>query len=87
MLVDSHCHLDRLDLAAHNGSLDAALDAARQRGVGHFLCIGVSAENAAEFAGSYTTTTLPLVMRAAKEAGLLAADVDLSKATDPQYLG
>ena len=46
-----------------------------------------SAENAAEFAGSYTTTTLPLVMRAAKEAGLLAADVDLSKATDPQYLG
>jgi TatD DNase family protein len=46
MLVDSHCHLDRLDLSAHGGSLDAALDAARQRGVGHFLCIGVSAENA-----------------------------------------
>lgn len=46
-LVDSHCHLDRLDLAAHGGSLDAALDAARARGVGHFLCIGVSAENAA----------------------------------------
>ena len=46
MLVDSHCHLDRLDLAAHGGSLDAALDAARARGVGHFLCIGVSAENA-----------------------------------------
>lgn len=46
MLVDSHCHLDRLDLAAHDGSLDAALDAARTRGVGHFLCIGVSAANA-----------------------------------------
>ena len=25
MLVDSHCHLDRLDLSAHDGSLDAAL--------------------------------------------------------------
>lgn len=48
MLVDSHCHLDRLDLAAHNGSLDAALEAARARGVGHFLCIGVSADNAAQ---------------------------------------
>ncbi len=48
MLVDSHCHLDRLDLAAHDGSLDAALDAARARGVGHFLCIGVSADNAAQ---------------------------------------
>lgn len=47
MLVDSHCHLDRLDLTAHGGSLDAALDAARARGVGHFLCIGVSADNAA----------------------------------------
>ncbi|MBD7978838.1 TatD family hydrolase [Serpens gallinarum] len=47
MLVDSHCHLDRLDLTAHEGSLDAALDAARARGVGHFLCIGVSADNAA----------------------------------------
>lgn len=47
MLIDSHCHLDRLDLAAHGGSLDAALDAARAAGVGHFLCIGVSANNAA----------------------------------------
>lgn len=47
MLVDSHCHLDRLDLSAYGGSLDAALHAARGRGVGHFLCIGVSAENAA----------------------------------------
>ena len=47
MLVDSHCHLDRLDLTEHQGSLDAALEAARARGVGHFLCIGVSAQNAA----------------------------------------
>ena len=48
MLVDSHCHLDRLDLSAHDGSLDAALQTARSCGVGHFLCIGVSAENAAD---------------------------------------
>lgn len=46
MLIDSHCHLDRLDLSAHHGSLDAALDAARAAGVRHFLCIGVSADNA-----------------------------------------
>lgn len=51
MLIDSHCHLDRLDLAAHGGSLDAALDAARAAGVGHFLCIGVSADNAAMVKG------------------------------------
>jgi TatD DNase family protein len=47
VLIDSHCHLDRLDLSAHGGSLDAALAAARARGVGHFLCIGISADNAA----------------------------------------
>ncbi|HEY1026052.1 MAG TPA: TatD family hydrolase [Pseudomonas sp.] len=51
MLIDSHCHLDRLDLAAHGGSLDVALDAARAAGVGHFLCIGVSADNAATVKG------------------------------------
>ena len=44
--VDSHCHLDRLDLSLHDGSLDAALDAARARGVSQFLCIGVDAGNA-----------------------------------------
>ena len=46
MLIDSHCHLDRLDLTAYDGSLDAALDAARARGIGKFLCIGVDADNA-----------------------------------------
>ena len=47
MLIDSHCHLDRLDLTAFDGSLDAVLDSARARGVRHFLCIGISTENAA----------------------------------------
>lgn len=46
MLVDSHCHLDCLDLSIHAGSLEAALDAARARGVGAFLCIGINAEHA-----------------------------------------
>ncbi|NLZ78130.1 MAG: TatD family hydrolase [Gammaproteobacteria bacterium] len=46
MLIDSHCHLDRLDLTAYDGCLDRALQAARERGVGHFLCIGISVENA-----------------------------------------
>ncbi|MDM7857943.1 TatD family hydrolase [Thiopseudomonas acetoxidans] len=48
MLVDSHCHLDRLDLTKFSGSLDAALEAARMRGVKHFLCVGISVANAPE---------------------------------------
>ena len=40
MLIDSHCHLDKLDLAARDGDLDAALDEARGEGVSGFLCVG-----------------------------------------------
>ncbi len=42
MLIDSHCHLDRLDLAACGGSVDAALDHARGQGVSGFLSVGIS---------------------------------------------
>lgn len=45
MFIDSHCHLDRLDLGALGMDLDATLAAARARGVGHFLCVGVDLES------------------------------------------
>jgi TatD DNase family protein len=41
MLVDSHCHLDRLDLSRYDGHLDAALAEAHQQGVGHMLCVSI----------------------------------------------
>ncbi|WP_346836448.1 TatD family hydrolase [Microbulbifer sp. SAOS-129_SWC] len=56
MLVDSHCHLDRLKLDKFDGDLDAVLDLARSRGVGQFLCVGISLENVdrvVELAGRY----------------------------------
>lgn len=46
MLVDSHCHLDRIDLAPYSGDLGAAIAAAHERGVSRMLCIGVERENA-----------------------------------------
>lgn len=46
MLVDSHCHLDRLNLSKYDGeSLDEAIDAARKKGVSHMLCVCISEEN------------------------------------------
>lgn len=45
MLTDSHCHLDHLDLAPYEGSLDRLLDAARARGVARFLSIGIDLES------------------------------------------
>jgi len=45
VLVDSHCHLDHLDLAEYKGDLSSLLQAARDRGIGHFLSVGVNLES------------------------------------------
>jgi len=43
-LVDSHCHLDCLDLEAWGNGLQGALDQAQQYGVGHMLCVSIELE-------------------------------------------
>ncbi len=43
MLVDSHCHLDRLDLS--QTSLEGVLEFAHGNGVGAFLCVCINREN------------------------------------------
>lgn len=45
MFIDSHCHLNRLDLTAYDGSLDRALDAARAVGVSRFLAVSVDLDD------------------------------------------
>ncbi len=40
-LVDSHCHLDRLDLAHYDGDLAKALEYAALQGIGHMLTVSV----------------------------------------------
>ena len=45
MLVDSHCHLDRLDLEPFGGRMEGVLDTAREQGVGHFLCVSINLED------------------------------------------
>lgn len=42
MFVDSHCHLDRLELDKLGLSLEQVLEHARQRQVEHMLCVSVS---------------------------------------------
>ena len=43
-LVDSHCHLDLLDLSPFDGSLDRAIEASIQADVKKMLCISVDME-------------------------------------------
>ncbi|BBN81886.1 deoxyribonuclease [Pseudoalteromonas sp. A25] len=42
MIVDSHCHLDRLDFEKLGQQLPAVLEAARAKQVEHFLCVSVT---------------------------------------------
>lgn len=41
MLIDSHCHLNMLDLTPHNGELQGVIDQADAAGVAHMLCVSV----------------------------------------------
>jgi len=64
-LVDSHCHLDQLDLTAHEGNLDHALAQAKANGVGHMLNVCIDLEN------------FPDVLRIAKQYPHISASVGL----------
>ncbi|MCW5588022.1 MAG: TatD family hydrolase [Legionellales bacterium] len=48
MLVDSHCHLNCLDLSNHQNDLQRALAFAREQDVGHFLCVAIDLEHIPE---------------------------------------
>ena len=44
-LIDSHCHLDCLDLNYFQKDLGQLLELAREKGVRHFLCVCIDLEN------------------------------------------
>jgi TatD DNase family protein len=45
MLIDSHCHLDRIDLAPFDNDFDRMMDNAREEGVEHVLCVSIDLES------------------------------------------
>ncbi|OGO93584.1 MAG: deoxyribonuclease [Coxiella sp. RIFCSPHIGHO2_12_FULL_42_15] len=48
MLVDSHCHLNMLDLENYGGELSTVIETAKRAGVEYILCVGVDLETAQE---------------------------------------
>ena len=44
-IIDSHCHIDRVDLDAFGGSIDSMLDHARNLSVDKFLCVCIDLEH------------------------------------------
>lgn len=45
MLIDSHCHLDKLDLTPYEDGVEGALSAAKDAGVSQILTISVDLDN------------------------------------------
>lgn len=46
MFVDSHCHLNLLNLAAYQGDLDVLVNQTKTVGVEQMLCVGIDLEHA-----------------------------------------
>ncbi len=44
MLIDSHCHLDCLDLAPYNQNFSSFMDEALSNGLEHMMCISIDLE-------------------------------------------
>ena len=44
MFVDSHCHLDCIDLSEFDNSFEQLIDAATSAGVEHMLCVSINLE-------------------------------------------
>lgn len=45
MLVDSHCHLDRVNLKPYEGSFPGLMEATTAAGVEHMLCVSIDLEH------------------------------------------
>jgi TatD DNase family protein len=69
-LVDSHCHLDLLDLAPFEGSLDRAIEASMQADVKRMLCISVDMEK------------IPVILSLADQYPMVYASVGVHPSED-----
>jgi len=78
MLIDSHCHLDRLDLFGGTVDIDQVLNEARARGVRGFLAIGVdleSSRNLIDLAQQYADVRVSVGAHPLQEKAIDVPDV------------
>ena len=91
MLIDSHCHLDRLDLTKYAGKLEGALQAAHTHGVEHMLCVCIDTDDFAalkKIADKYDHITLSAgVHPTERPSEVITAQNLLEFARDPKVVG
>ena len=82
MLIDSHCHLDRLKLDKYEQNLGAAISAAKDRGIQQLLCVGISVKNrekVVEIAENYDIVVSSVGVHPLDVREGLASETDLVK--------
>jgi len=87
MLIDSHCHLDKLDVSHYAGGLDELITTTHAAGVTEMLCIGVSTQQFPNMLAQVqdydfihaSAGVHPLGVKADTDWGLLAQQAALDK--------
>ncbi|WPL15521.1 putative deoxyribonuclease YcfH [Thiorhodovibrio winogradskyi] len=82
MFVDSHCHLDRVDLSAHGGDFAAMMDQAGQDGVSRMLCVSIDLEHypaMRALVDPYTEVLVSVGVHPSEQQGLEPSVADLVK--------
>ncbi len=82
MLVDSHCHLDRLDLGRFHNGLAGVLEAAAAQGVTHLLSVAVDLEswpNLVRMTEPYPQIALSVGVHPSEEEGRAPTVAELVK--------
>ncbi|MFQ6371080.1 TatD family hydrolase [Shewanella sp. YIC-542] len=89
MLVDSHCHLDRLKAAPDQDSLEQIIAAAKTRGVDWFLCVNVRLQDFAamrEKMAAYPQVFLSAGVHPLDVEAGLSIDALTRQAADPRVV-
>ena len=82
MLIDSHCHLNMLDLAEFDGDFNNVIKKAEAAGVKQFLCVSVTLEDHAvllDIAHRYSQIDISIGVHPNEHPGMAIDMVDLAQ--------
>ncbi|MCV6591217.1 MAG: TatD family hydrolase [Marinobacterium sp.] len=94
MFIDSHCHLDKVDLTPYNGDFEAMLQAAHERGVSRMLCVSIDLDQFERMYGlvsgrdpvDLSVGVHPLHAHELKESALVTAEHLVALAKRPEIV-
>jgi len=90
MYVDSHCHLDRLDLAPYGNRFDNFMDETRRAGVARMLCVSINLPDypaMRQLVDAYPDISISVGVHPNEKGGPEASEAELAEfAGDPRVI-